>query len=125
MICALPALLRHEAMAIDWGAWEALICANGRVIDRPRGSTHPRYPASIYPLDYGYIPRTRGGDGAEVDIWLGSAACGLAGAILTVDRRKGDREYKLLYNTTPEEMLLALRCHNEGAMSGYLVVRPR
>lgn len=125
MIRSLHALLRHEAAAIDWNAWEALIRANGTVIERPRGSAHPRYPDSIYPLDYGYIPRTIGGDGAESDIWVGSADCGLAGAILTVDRRKGDREYKLLYNTSPEEMLLALRSHNEGAMTGYLIRRPQ
>ena len=59
--------------AVDWAHWERLLRERGIVIDRPRGSAHPRYPDMIYPLDYGYIPGTVGGDGAEVDLFIGTA----------------------------------------------------
>lgn len=39
-------------------------------IDRPKGSTHPQYPNIIYPINYGYIPGTKGTDGEEVDVYL-------------------------------------------------------
>lgn len=39
-------------------------------IDRPMGSTHPQYPNMVYPVNYGYIPGTEGGDGEEVDVYL-------------------------------------------------------
>lgn len=39
-------------------------------IDRPLGSSHPRHPEMIYPVNYGYIPGIIGGDGAELDVYL-------------------------------------------------------
>ncbi len=39
-------------------------------IDRPVGSTHPKYPDLTYPVNYGYIPDVLGGDGEELDVYL-------------------------------------------------------
>jgi len=39
-------------------------------IDRPLGSVHPKHPSLIYPINYGYIPNTVGGDGEEIDVYL-------------------------------------------------------
>ena len=39
-------------------------------IDRPIGSTHPKYPDLTYPINYGYIPNVLGGDGEELDVYL-------------------------------------------------------
>lgn len=36
-----------------WQALDELIRTSEIVIDRPRGSAHPRYPEMIYPVDYG------------------------------------------------------------------------
>ena len=102
--------------AIDWGLWERLIRTRGVVIDRPRGSAHPRYPDMIYPLDYGYIPGTVGGDGAEVDVFAGTAPTGLQAALLTSDALKGDRELKLLWNMTAAEIVAARDFLAGGAM---------
>lgn len=93
-----------DSSVIDWGAWERLLRARGIVIDRPRGQPHPRFPEMIYPLDYGYIPGTVGGDGAEVDVFVGSGDAGLSAALITHDLGKGDREIKLLWNTTEAEI---------------------
>jgi inorganic pyrophosphatase len=39
-------------------------------MDRPLGSTHPKYPERIYPVNYGYIPGTTSGDGEELDAYV-------------------------------------------------------
>lgn len=115
-----PALTADD---MDWGHWERLLRRRGVVIDRPRSSAHPCYPAMIYPLDYGYIPGTTGGDGAEVDIFAGSAPTGLRAALFTTDARKGDREIKLLWNMTDAEIETARAFLDCGAMSADLVWR--
>ena len=40
------------------------------LIDRPLGSAHPRHPDMIYPVNYGFIPNTVSGDGAEIDCYV-------------------------------------------------------
>ena len=45
-----------------------LIRTNGIVIDRPKGSTHPRYPDQTYPLDYGYLENTTASDDGGIDL---------------------------------------------------------
>lgn len=39
-------------------------------IDRPLGSTHPRYPDLVYPVNYGYLPGMLGGDREEQDVYV-------------------------------------------------------
>ncbi|HEY7849716.1 MAG TPA: inorganic pyrophosphatase [Ktedonobacterales bacterium] len=97
-----------EAVMIDWRAWECLLRERGVILDRPRGSAHPRFPEMIYPLDYGYISGTVGGDGAEVDVFVGGGDAGLNAALITHDLGKDDRELKLLWNTTATENAAAL-----------------
>jgi len=107
-----------------WSEWERLIATRGIIIDRPKGSMHPRFPDLIYPVDYGYIPETTGGDGVEVDIFAGDAASGLAGVLLTEDSIKGDREIKLLWNLTEDEATAVGRMLNTGAMQATQIRRP-
>ena len=38
-------------------------------IDRPLGSKHPKWNF-IYPVNYGYIPNTKSGDGEEIDAYV-------------------------------------------------------
>src|SRR5215469_14563026 len=108
---------------IDWAQWETLLHERGVAIDRPRGSAHPRYPNMIYPLDYGYIPGTVGGDGAEVDVFIGSAPTGLRAALLTRDAVKGDREIKLLWNMTRSEIEITRAFLSGAAMTVELILR--
>lgn len=63
-----------EESAAFWDALDALAAACERVIDRPRGTVHPKYPSFVYPLDYGYLKNTSSADGEGIDIWLGSDA---------------------------------------------------
>jgi inorganic pyrophosphatase len=38
-------------------------------IDRPFGSKHPKWDL-VYPVNYGYIPNTKSGDGEEIDAYV-------------------------------------------------------
>ena len=40
------------------------------IVDRPVGSSHPKYPTTIYLINYGYIPNTISGDGEELDCYI-------------------------------------------------------
>ncbi len=95
------------AEQVRWEAWEALIAARGLIIDRPARSAHPDYPTVVYPLDYGYIPGTMGGDGEAVDCFRGTGTTGLVALLLTTDHRTGVRQGKWLYNCTPPEIYTA------------------
>jgi len=50
-------------------------------MDRPLGSKHPKY-GFIYPVNYGYVPNTISGDGAELD-------CYVLGVFEPLDKFKG------------------------------------
>lgn len=71
-----------------WESLEKLLYENQIVIDRLKGSR--------YPLDYGYLDNTIGGDGDGVDLWRGLSPGD--GAVVTVDTVKRDVEIKLLVN---------------------------
>jgi inorganic pyrophosphatase len=98
-------LSQTSAVVVDWEHWERLIADSGVEIDRPKGSDHPRYAGWIYPLDYGYIAGTIGGDHREVDVFRGSAENGLVAALVV--RHDRHEEIKLLWNTTPAEIQAA------------------
>lgn len=110
-----------------WAILEELIENHEVIIDRPRGSRHPRYPHIIYEMDYGYLKGTKSMDGAGIDLWRGSEAEGkLKGIICTADRIKGDVEIKLLIGCTQEEMAYAERFHNDSDnMKGLLILRDK
>jgi inorganic pyrophosphatase len=103
-----------------WQLADRLVREHPIVIDRPRGSRHPRYPQVVYPLDYGYLDGTTAIDGGGVDCWRGSLAEPIVtGAIVTVDVVKADCEIKWLIGCTGEEAELALATHRtewQGAM---------
>ena len=108
-----------------WTRFDRLLASNEIVIDRPKGARHPRYAEVVYPLDYGYLRGTSGGDGNEIDVWRGSmTALQLVGVVCTVDTLKRDAEVKLLVGCTDDEIEAVDRFHNENEyMSGIVVIR--
>ncbi len=108
-----------------WTHLDSLIHSAELVVDRPKGSSHPRYPSLVYPLDYGYLAGTSGGDGNGVDVWRGSLAEGRLDAVVcTVDVLKRDVEVKLLLGCTAEEKATVCDFHNESEyMAAVLVER--
>jgi inorganic pyrophosphatase len=96
-----------------WLTLTELANTNRITIDRPRGTTHPRYADLIYPLDYGYLENTFAGDGDGIDIWFGSLNDKtLTGILCTFDRLKRDAEIKLLIGCTIEDVE-TIRTFNE------------
>lgn len=108
-----------------WAAIDRLIAESEIVIDRPKGTAHPRFPNFLYRVDYGYLKNTSSMDGAGIDVWVGTAAERRADAIMCiVDLMKRDSEIKILIGCTEEEKLLVYETHNESEhMKGVLIRR--
>jgi inorganic pyrophosphatase len=108
-----------------WAAMDKLVAAASLIIDRPKGSRHPRYPQIVYPLDYGYLDGTTAMDGGGVDVFCGSLpGKPLVGMIATVDLLKRDTEVKLLLGCSKEEIAVVHAFCNEGPyMKGALILR--
>ncbi len=107
-----------------WEAFDQLLAGSRVVIDRPRGSRHPRYPDIIYPSDYGYLDGTVSMDGGGIDIWVGSLPSrNLDAVIFTVDLKKRDSGVKLLLGCTEQETQAILKLLNERSMRAILVQR--
>jgi inorganic pyrophosphatase len=92
------------------------------VIDRPKGSTHPRFPGKEYPVDYGYLDGTTSIDSGGVDIWVGSSRLGkVVGVLCTVDLYKRDTELKILFDCTDHEIQLILGFVNSNDMQAIKI----
>ena len=107
-----------------WSALDRLVASCEIVVDRPRGSAHPRYPDFVYPLDYGYLADTTSPDGCGIDVWLGSLPERTVTAVIcNVDLVKRDSEVKLLLGCTPEEAQTILGVHNQDSQSALYIAR--
>lgn len=109
-----------------WEAVDSLVQHTQIIIDRPKGTKHPRFQTILYPLDYGYLSGTASMDGHGIDIWQGTLFPAAVNAVIcTVDLLKKDSEVKILIGCTPEEMETVYRFHNNSEfMKGILIKRP-
>jgi inorganic pyrophosphatase len=106
-----------------WSRLDELIKSSEIVIDRPKGTAHPRYPDLIFPLDYGYLKGTTGGDGNGLDIWMGSARQQkLTAIVCTVDMKKRDAEYKLILGCTEADIRIIEKFH-KGLYQSAIIIR--
>lgn len=110
-----------------WQALDDLIDTCQVVIERPKGSAHPRFPDMIYPLDYGYLDGTIAGDGDGIDVWVGSESdlYRATAVICTVDRGKRDAEIKVLLNCSLDEMRLIHQFVELNGMGCLLMARSK
>ena len=107
-----------------WKALDELVNSSEIVIDRPRGSAHPRFPNFIYKVDYGYLKDTASMDGAGIDVWVGSGEKKIDAIMCIVDLMKRDSEIKILVGCREEEKLEVYKTHNETQyMKGVLIRR--
>lgn len=107
-----------------WLKLDQLVTDSNLKIDRPKGTSHPRYPSFIYPFDYGYLEDTQSGDKADIDVWVGSLPSKAVTALIcSVDLEKRDTEIKILIGCTSEESREILNIHNIGSQSAILLVR--
>ena len=107
-----------------WSYLERLLAEHQLVIDRPRGSGHPRFPEQTYPLDYGYLEGTTAGDGHGIDVWRGSLAEPLLDALLlTIDLYKRDAEIKLLLGCSAQDLRKIRDFTNDDKMRSLILPR--
>ncbi|MEE1065032.1 MAG: inorganic pyrophosphatase [Acutalibacteraceae bacterium] len=107
-----------------WNVLDELVSNSEIVIDRPKGTSHPKYPNFIYRVDYGYLKDTTSMDGAGIDVWVGSTEKKVVAIMCIVDLMKKDSEIKILIGCTVEEIELVYETHNETQfMKGVLIRR--
>ena len=107
-----------------WELLDVLVKGSEIVIDRPRGTVHPKYPDFVYKVDYGYLKDTSSMDGAGIDVWVGSGGKQVDAVICIVDLMKRDSEIKILIGCTEEEKQLVYEAHNETPyMKGIMIRR--
>ena len=108
-----------------WKLLDELVQKSEIVIDRPKGTSHPKFPNFIYKVDYGYLKDTASMDGGGIDVWVGSKDNrGINAVICIVDMLKRDSEIKILIGCTEEELALVYETHNEtDSMKGILIRR--
>ena len=107
-----------------WEALDELVSNSQIVIDRPKGTAHPKYPDVIYRVDYGYLKDTASMDGAGIDVWVGTGEKKVDAIMCTVDLLKRDSEIKILIGCTEEEKKIVYETHNDSKyMKGILIRR--
>ena len=107
-----------------WNAIDELVKNTEIVIDRPKGTAHPRHPDFIYKVDYGYLKETTSMDGAGIDVWVGTGDKKVDAIMCIVDLMKKDSEIKILIGCTEEEKQIIYQTHNETKyMKGILIQR--
>ncbi len=76
-------------------------------IDRPLGSSHPRYPDMIYPINYGYVDDIYAEDGEKQDVYLLGIDIPVSefiGRVIAVYRRIDDVEDKWIVSYNGEDL---------------------
>lgn len=107
-----------------WAAIDKLVSESEIIIDRPKGSAHPRFSDFVYRVDYGYLKNTSSMDGGGIDVWVGSDGREVCAVMCIVDLMKKDSEIKILIGCTEEEKRIVYETHNETEfMKGILIER--
>lgn len=107
-----------------WHALDELVENSEIVIDRPKGTAHPKFPDFIYKIDYGYLKETTAMDGDGIDVWVGTDGNKIDAIMVIVDLMKKDSEIKILIGCTEEEKQIIYQTHNETEyMKGVLIRR--
>lgn len=108
-----------------WNAIDRIVSESKIIIDRPKGSIHPKFSDFIYRVDYGYLVNTSSMDGDGIDVWVGTDERKQVDAIMCiVDLMKRDSEIKILIGCTENEKEFIYQTHNEtDYMKGILIRR--
>ena len=102
---------------------DQLVAESKIIIDRPKGSRHPRYPEYIYPLDYGYLENTTAMDGDGIDVWVGTDGNAVDAVACTVDLLKRDCEIKIFVGCTEAEKQQVMAFYGNGSQKKMLIRR--
>ena len=114
-----------EYNALFWEYLEKVVEENEIIIDRPKGTKHPKYENLIYVVDYGYIKNTSSMDNSGIDIFVGTDNNNKIDSIICIiDLVKKDSEIKILKGCTEiEKMDIYRLLNNSEYMKAILVKR--
>ena len=108
-----------------WNAIDRIVSESKIIIDRPKGSVHPKFSDFIYRVDYSYLDNTSSMDGNGIDVWVETDERRQVDAIMCiVDLMKRNSEIKILIGCTENEKEFIYQTHNEtDYMKGILIRR--
>lgn len=106
-----------------WKALDELVKSSEIIIERPKGSPHPKYSDFIYEVDYGYLKGTSSMDGSGIDVWVGTGEKKIDAIICIVDLVKKDSEIKILIGCTEDEKAIVYEAHNETQFMKGIMIR--
>ena len=107
-----------------WQKLDSLFFSSSVVIERPKGTQHPKYEDIFYPVDYGYLTDTVSSDKAQIDVFFGSDSSKKINSIaVSTDILKRDCEIKLLIGCTQSEEADVMHMLNEGENQKAILVR--
>jgi len=108
-----------------WTYLDKLISENEIIIDRPKGTRHPKYQDIVYCADYGYIKGTSSMDNSGIDVFAGTEPGQKIDSIIcTIDLLKKDSEIKILIGCTDmEKMEIYNFLNNSDFMKAILINR--
>ena len=113
-----------EYNASFWDILEKLVRENEIIIDRPKGTRHPKYHDMIYIADYGYVKGTQSMDKGGIDIFMGSDPNKTIDSIIcTVDVVKKDSEIKILMGCTRDEKTEIYKFLNDSEFMKAIIVQ--
>ena len=107
--------------AYFWQKLDTLYLSGDIVIDKPKGSTHPKYSNLVYPVNYGYL---KADDMEVIKVYKGSRSVMQVDAItVCVDILAKDIDIKLLIGCTEEEENTILGFLNQTDFQKTIIVR--
>ena len=93
-----PGTVKTESLMVHRAPSDQILGKIVRVIvDRPLGSRHPDHPDTLYPVNYGYIEDTPGGDGENQDAYvlgIDEPVREAVGKVIAIIERQDDNEDK-------------------------------
>jgi inorganic pyrophosphatase len=103
---------------------EKIVNKNGIIIDRPKGTKHPKYNNMLYVVDYGYIKNTKSMDNSGINIFVGSDNNKKIDVIICIiDLLKKDSEIKILMGCTEEGKTKIYNFFNDSEYMKAIMVR--
>ncbi len=112
-----------ENNAFFWQKLDTLFLSSQLIISKEKGACHPQYQNLIYPVKYGRLVGTNGGN-SEVSVFRGSLLSDKVGAaVIAVDILKKELDIKLLSGCTEEEEDSILRFLNQTDFQKTVIIR--
>lgn len=113
-----------ENNAFFWQKLDTLFLSSQLIIFREKGDHHPQYQNLIYPVRYGRLHGTNGGENREVCVYRGSLSSDkVNAAVIAVDILKKDLDIKLLSGCSEEEEAEVLRFLNQTDFQKTVIIR--